>query len=387
MHLYAFELGRKKELCTAELLSVLGKNNFVEKNLDTAVFRLADFDFQKLQNQLGGTIKIVRIFAEVEKGDLPSLKPVLEKFLLTNFQNQSGNKIPFAISVLSYMNTRAINIKELLNFSKKILKSLNLNSRFVNQNFQSPKPSTIYKARVVEKGVDITIIQGTKKVFVGETVSIQNIDNYSKRDYDKPKKDARVGMMPPKLAQIMINLAGPGTKTIYDPFCGTGTTLMEGLLMGKNVVGSDIESRMSEFTKENCEWLEKEFHTKTKFRVFTRDARFVSPKLVPEKIDAVITEGYLGNPVSKLPTDIERERTFRELANLHLNWLHAINQTTPRNCKVVMCITAFKHPKRLEHLPQFPELAKTAGYRVEKLFTYDRPDQVVARDIAVLSKV
>lgn len=386
MNLYAFELGRKKELCLAELLSILGKNTFVEKNLDTVVFRLPDFDFQKLQDQLGGTIKIIRIFAEVDKPDLGSLKPVLEKFLLANFQNQGG-KIPFSISVLSYMNRRAINIKELLNFSKKILKSLNLNSRFVNKDFQSPKPSTIYKARVVEKGVDINIIQGAEKVLIGETVSIQNIDSYSKRDYDKPKKDARVGMMPPKLAQIMINLAGPQTKMIYDPFCGTGTILMEGMLLEKDVVGSDIEPRMTEFSRENCEWLKKEFEAKNNCRIFTRDARFVSQKTLTEKVDAVITEGYLGNAVSKLPSDFEREKTFRELANLHLNWLHAINQTTPRNCKVVMCIAAFKHEKHLEHLPMFPELAKTAGYRVEKLFTYDRPDQIVVRDIAVLSKL
>ena len=29
------------------------------------------------------------------------------------------------------------------------------------------------------------------------------------RDQNRPKRDARVGMLPPKLAQIMINLANP----------------------------------------------------------------------------------------------------------------------------------------------------------------------------------
>ncbi|MCB9806812.1 hypothetical protein H6768_02830 [Candidatus Peribacteria bacterium] len=38
-----------------------------------------------------------------------------------------------------------------------------------------------------------------------------------------------VGMMPPKIAQIMINLATKGDKkvAIWDPFCGLGTTLIE----------------------------------------------------------------------------------------------------------------------------------------------------------------
>jgi len=40
-----------------------------------------------------------------------------------------------------------------------------------------------------------------------------------------------VGMMPPKIAQIMINMATRGDRNmiIWDPFCGLGTTLIEAL--------------------------------------------------------------------------------------------------------------------------------------------------------------
>jgi len=65
MSLFAFELGRKKELCFAELVAVLGKNNLVERNLDTAIFDLKEFDTIKLQDSLGGTIKIVEIFNNI----------------------------------------------------------------------------------------------------------------------------------------------------------------------------------------------------------------------------------------------------------------------------------------------------------------------------------
>ena len=43
-----------------------------------------------------------------------------------------------------------------------------------------------------------------------------------------------VGMMPPKIAQIMINLGTKGHKNviIWDPFCGLGTTLIEALNAG-----------------------------------------------------------------------------------------------------------------------------------------------------------
>ena len=52
-------------------------------------------------------------------------------------------------------------------------------------------------------------------------------------------------MIPPKLARTMINLAvgenDPKSITVFDPFCGTGTILMEGLMVGVTVMGSDLD--------------------------------------------------------------------------------------------------------------------------------------------------
>lgn len=407
MNLYAFELGRKKDLCFAELIAVLGKDKLVERNLDTAIFKLELPDAQKLQDQLGGTVKIIQLWEDFKssntKPDHSQIEKNLEKHLMEIFQNVSG-KINFSVSTLSFKDHREINIKQTLNFSKKILKSIGLNSRFVNKNFQNTRPSTIFKARVLEKGIDINILKGNNQIFLGETVSIQNINDYSKRDYSKPKRDAKVGMMPPKLCQIMINLAGTQTKTIYDPFCGCGGILIEGLLTGKAVVGSDIDSRMADYTKENLEWTIREFSKKFQntpnFRLFTKDARFLTKADLPEKINAVITEGYLGEPLTRLPSPEERQKIFRELANLHLNWLRAVNPLTTKNCKIVMCVTAFKLDSQKHHfknhnqitaqhesLPRFNELAREAGYQVVASYIYDRPDQIIARKIEILEKL
>lgn len=390
MNLYAFELGRKKELCLAELISLLGESNLHEKNLDTAIFNLKNPNLQRLQNNIGGTIKIMEVFAELphQKEKLSEkIEKALETELNQTFKGHSG-KVPFAINVLSYKNPRLINIKQLLNFSKFIFKNLGINSRFLNKDFRSnPKPSMIYKARAVEKGIDINVISGEKNIYLAKTISIQNIDNYSLRDYDKPKRDAKIGMLPPKLAQVLINLAGPNTKSIYDPFCGTGTILTEALLMGKDTVGSDISKEMTQSSQVNCEWLAKEFKTTNSFRIFTKDSRFLIKEDLPEKIDAIVTESYLGEPQSKVPSSEEKEKIFRELANLHLNWLAAINKITPKNCKIVTCVAAFRIGNKIEELPKFNEIAKLAGYKVIETLTYDRPDQIVARNIKVMEKL
>jgi len=393
MSLYAFELGRKKDLCFAELIAVLGKEQLVERNLDTAIFDLKIPNYQGLQDRLGGIVKIIKIWSDLPLEDSrpnkleKHIKPHLEEI----FADHKG-KINFAVSTLSFKNPKEINIKQILNFSKLILKSLGLNSRFVNKNFENTKPSTIYKARVLEKGIDINIIKGNDKLFIGETVAIQEIDAYSKRDYDKPWRDAKVGMLPPKLAQIMINLAGTNTKTIYDPFCGTGSVLIEGSLMNKDVVGSDIDPRMTDYSEKNLQWTVQEFQTKNIHRIFTKDARFLIKEDLPERIDAVITEGYLSEPVSRLPAPEIRQKVFRELANLHFNWLTAVNRITPKTCKIVMCLAGFRknndkyHPE-YELLPRFNELVEETGYKVVSSYIYDRPDQIVVREIKVLEKM
>lgn len=390
--IYAFELGRKKELCFNELLSVLGKKKLIKCSLDTATFSL-DLPFpQDLQDRLGGTIKIIEIFKET---DLNGLQKSIQDQLETEFQDHEG-KIPFAISLLNFKNLREINIKELLNFSKKILKSLGSNCRFVNKDFRSnPQSSTIYKARIIEKGIDLNIIKEDEKILIGKTIAIQDIDSYSIRDYEKPYRDAFVGMMPPKLAQIMINLAignksQPSSEeslTIYDPFCGTGTIPMEGLLMGMNVIGSDISPKMVDYSNKNCEWLNTEFQIKSSFKIFEKDAKLINKKLFPEQIDAIVTEGHLGPPLSRPPSTEEQKRYFREMAILHSAWLKTAHLILAKTSKVVMCLPAYNTRNGIIHFKDFDRLAGAAGFKIENMFTYDRPDQMVLRDVMVLEKL
>ncbi len=391
MNLYAFELGRKKELCLAELLSVLGEKNLLEKNMDTAIFKLKESqekNIQSLQDSLGGTIKIVKIFKTAQKNQI---KDIVKEYLEENFKDRTG-KINFSLTILNQKFPDKILIKNLLISSKKILKELGLNSRFVNQNFGNTKPSTIYKARVIEKGVDINIIYSDKTIYIGNTVAIQDIDSYSLRDFNRPKRDALVGMLPPKLAQVMINLAVPEAKdktTIYDPFCGTGVIPMEGLLLGYDVIGSDIDQRMVEYTTENCDWLIKNFRPKNSpsFRIFKNDAKFLTKNLLPENITAIVTEGYLGPALTKYPLEEEQEKIFRELSNLHLNWLKQVHELTNKNLRIVMCLTGFKKNTSITHFPRFKELATFAGYKIEDTYSYDREDQIVIRDIVILTKI
>jgi len=64
-----------------------------------------------------------------------------------------------------------------------------------------------------------------------------------------------VGMMPPKLVQMMINISTtPKNSAIYDPFCGLGTTLIEAANMGyTSLFGSDISKEMVQSSQKSLE--------------------------------------------------------------------------------------------------------------------------------------
>jgi len=72
-----------------------------------------------------------------------------------------------------------------------------------------------------------------ESVIIGRVTHYQDIDLFSAVDYDKPSAGMGIGMMPAKLTLMMINIARAQYETnhvvkseytIYDPFCGFGTT-------------------------------------------------------------------------------------------------------------------------------------------------------------------
>lgn len=103
------------------------------------------------------------------------------------------------------------------------------------------------------KGIKVDLVK-PNKVFMGFLVRRSFIFGLSL--YEAPR-GAFAGRRPskrpffhptaisPKLARCMVNLARPKTgEIVLDPFCGTGSTLIEAGLIGCQVIGADIDSKM-----------------------------------------------------------------------------------------------------------------------------------------------
>ena len=248
-------------------------------------------------------------------------------------------------------------------------------------------------------------------------IGVQDIDAYAKRDQARPARDAKVGMLPPKLAQILINLCGPlkPGSIVLDPFCGTGVVLQEALLMGYEAYGTDISERMIEYTKKNLAWLLESSErlssapgpSRPSSRGSGPNSRQQPPKCAennfPElsqgdatsfqwnqPIDAVACEGYLGKPFAKIPSEMELKEQKQECGAIVLGFLKNLASQIKKNTPVVIAVPAWLREsgeyERLEIIDKIEELGYNVEDKSREGLLYHREGQVVARDIIILRK-
>jgi tRNA (guanine10-N2)-dimethyltransferase len=105
------------------------------------------------------------------------------------------------------------------------------------------------KAQVSLKNPEITIYL----IFTEQ----ENFFGFSKKfkSENRPKKIKKYPHeLDWKLTRVMINLIGlKEGQTVCDPFCGTGTTLLEAESMGIHAIGLDFDEKMYDISKENLD--------------------------------------------------------------------------------------------------------------------------------------
>jgi tRNA (guanine10-N2)-dimethyltransferase len=263
------------------------------------------------------------------------------------------------------------------------------------------KDATLNSAQVLhnnlggERGIELLIVRSGSQTIIGRTTAVQDITAYAKRDQGRPKRDAFVGMLPPKLAQTIVNLAtgqaSPELKqVVLDPFCGTGVILQEALLMGYGAYGSDLEPRMIEYSQKNLEWLASRSATaESALEVGdATDHRWQHP------FSTVACETYLGRPLSGWPKPETLAAIIGSCDLIISKFLRNIGKQMPMNTRICLAIPAWINPNNgaVKHLPMLDHLNLLGYNRVSFQqvsagdLVYHRPDQLVGRELLVLMR-
>jgi len=404
---YCFILGHNPTLSIAEISQLLKENcRIVELSARVLIVETAkELNAEALQQRLGGTIKIGQIVKSASSQGLSAFQANIIELLKQNKKIFFGFSL-YSLTAHDELKNYQSQIKFLAMETKKALKNLGLSSRWVSSKEKALSSVVVQKNKLLTQGAEFCFLVGAAKTYLTKTLSCQQADEYSYYDFGRPARSMKQGMLPPKLAKIMINLAqAPQNGVILDPFCGAGTILQEAIRMGyHNLIGTDIDDEAIARTTANIDWLaeqQKIIFSELGLKIFPADARILSQLLSPGSIDAIITEPYLG-PVKISNFKLAFFNVIKELSELYLATFRELKQVLKKDGRLVIVFPVFKEGAKLHYLPIMEEIKKHGWQVVSPLTTtfsqntivkltdrqsilYSRPDQHVLREILIFT--
>lgn len=417
MKTYFFVLGTNHTLSKIDIVNVLGrmKANFeiIEASEEVLLVTTKEsLDENLLMGELGSAAKMGQIFNLYSKEDFPEnlFKEVDESSFKSFFLPQGEKEIRFGVSVYNggggfkslnqtwfFAPKIAREIKETLGINHLPVKERELSSVVVNQT------------GLLKNGFELVLIAGTQGIYVGKTIAIQDYESYSLRDYGRPARDTFSGMIPPKLAKMMINLAGKEKIDLFlDPFCGSGTFLQELILLGyKNMVGTDSSEKSVADSTTNLNWLFEKYPLKKadfQIKLVMADVRKLSSQISFKIASAIVTEPYLGSPKARYFNEEEISKEVRKLEELYLAAFDEFRKVLKDGGVIVIIFPIFRFNNKffsLEILEQIKKLGfQKKDYLLEKpkgeellrlnlssrnSVIFFRPGQTISREIFVFS--
>ncbi len=408
---YIFFLGRHPALAASECWAVLQRYNLSAEILEADQYSLTvkikEALPPSLLAQLGGTDRIGEVVGEWANWPTaeqilavwPALPPKWRLGLASSVPGQNIKKL-------------AIEIKQLARGRSSRLKFILAAPGAARLNAAQVLFNSLYK----EPNADLTIKPANGKFQLVRTRQVQDIQQYELRDTLRPARSQKVGMLPPKLAQIILNLAlaaaptTTNTVTILDPFCGMGTVLQEGWLMGHRMIGSDINEEMINASTTNLAWLQQNFSLDPLLapRLYTHDATQTFSQPARESVDAVVTEPFLGPPLHSPLSRRHWEDTVNQLSRLYIAFFAKVRPVLKPGGVILFLLPTVrlagsapavftplppslldaigKTGYSLKHLP-LEDMARHYKATERGTLIYARPDAQVAREITLWEKV
>ncbi len=405
-------LGRQPELGRAEIESLYGATA-VQLIGEHAL--MVDVDPCLLAfDRLGGSTKFCKLLITLDTTNWKEIEKFLLKAAPAHAATMPEGKMTLGLSEIGL----GVNLKQLEATGLTLKKAIRKSGRSVrlvpNKTAELNSAQVIHNHLTGPRGWELVFIADGQRTHVVQTVKVQDITAYTERDRERPKRDARVGMLPPKLAQIIINLAAGllpedtrqsicdipegdplpplvNGQRLLDPFCGTGVILQEAALMGYDVYGTDLEPRMITYSQTNLDWLGE-----------NHEVPAPEPKLEQGDatnhswtgtIDLVAAETYLGRPFTDHPTSEILAQTVADCNLIIKKFLKQIHPQLTPGTRLCLAVPAWQiHRDEFKHLSLVDQI-EDLGYNrmsfehsgTDRLIYY-RSDQIVARELLVITR-
>lgn len=388
-----FVLGRQPEISLAELQAVY------RRTPKLLAGHLAGLDIEQetalaTAKDLGSIVKVAKLISDSFALDAESIARLTHHLF-----SQTTGKVTLGVSY--YGSSAKSNLTA--NFSRAMRASLEQSGhsvRLVPSEQAALSTATVLHNKLAignPKKVELLLAPapGSHRLVVAKTIYVQDIGAYTLRDRGRPRRDTRNGMLPPKLAQTMINLARGACQltrptNLLDPFCGTGVILQEAGLMGLTTYGSDNNPRMIDCAQTNLDWLARRYRPASRPRLTIADATSFNWQqwLAPNRLELIASETYLGRPYTDPPHPSELKSNLHDCNVIIGKFIANLSPQLPSGAGICLGVPAWYIRDHIHHLPCLAELP---GHKLRSVTTganliYHRPDQVVGRELLFLQK-
>jgi|SRR5271157_603148 len=358
---YVFIPGKNWKLSLAELVSFFqARNCFFEVSELTPAFFVISVGKSldpSIIDELGGFIKIARVTSDIAgdtvreafvRGNKEAKSQVrtdlLSGGLIDEMLESSSGKLIFGVSVYdgdgSLRRVSRAAQRFLGSSLKHELAVRGKKSRFMGFPRGRAEPQLshveVLKKNLVEQKGEILFCSGKEHATISTTVAVHNPFEFQKRDMGRPVQ-RKIFAIPPRLARIMINQAFcTSGKSLLDPFCGVGTILQEALLAKARVVGLDVNPWCVKASKENLEWIKKEYALKeAEYVVVSGDSRRLADR-IGQQIDCIATEPDLGPALRHIPTESYAMKIMHKLEPLYNQFMEEAYKVLKKQGRLVL---------------------------------------------------
>lgn len=399
-------LGRQPAIGLAELEALFGADAVQRVGAEAASIDLpADqIDFKRL----GGTMKLAKLLTILDFTDWQKIEDYLAEELPKHTCCITEGKFTLGLSLYGFkINPKRVNATGLS--LKKVIKATDRPVRIVpNKSLELSSAQVLHNKLFTSHNWELLLIRDEGKTYLAQTTNVQDIEAYAARDQARPARDAKVGMLPPKLAQTLINLAVGKLEsneqqamnnevTVLDPFCGTGVVLQEALLMGYDVIGTDLDQRMVEYSQINLKWLQEKWNLEdTAWEAEAGDAtdhQWPELSALSSQHSAYVAcETYLGRPFSSAPNHATLQKVMQDVDTIHEKFLKNVAQQTQKGFRMCIAIPAWRVGRSFKHLKVLDSLGGIGYTRVsfaharDEDLIYHRESQFVGRELVVLER-
>ncbi|TXT57718.1 MAG: hypothetical protein BAJATHORv1_10422 [Candidatus Thorarchaeota archaeon] len=416
---YTFILGKNWLLSLAELILYLQDRDLIVRVKDhsrnAAIVEMKErLDLEQIveiQSALGGSFKLGEVITSFDKELVKDAFPRRGKPDKTARKKLQGcewtekiwkgrkyNKVRFGVSSYPMIDRRPeVDLKRFTYGLNQWIKSKLLSEGVRKASFfiyEEPDrrdkrrasvalwPHTIARhGLLVPPNAEILATFTDSKLYLSKTIVVYDSQLQKYRDESRPYISAEISTSP-KICRTLLNFAGarPG-ETVLDPFCGTGTLLMEAIMLGIRAIGIDVDPDVLQGAHQNIMWLSRDLGEHVDFELIRGDSREVA-EILSESVDAIAFEPHLGPVLEEKPDTKTAEGIIEDLTELYNTVLRGLSKVLKPGGRIGMTLPVLIS-KQETHAIDLSRILMGTDFEVGLLL----PDSIIDKSLATDNRI